>query len=99
MFILQVDFPFSGPFGTDMVEAMRPLAESITNEDGLLWKIWTEDAGQQQAGGVYLFASRETAESYLEMHSKRLQEAGISTIRSRIFAVNQPLSHINRAPL
>ncbi len=99
MYILQVDFPFNGPFGQDMVQAMQPLAADIAGEEQLLWKIWTEDAASQQAGGIYLFASREAAQVYLDKHSQRLQAAGVQGIRSRIFTVNQPLSLINRAPL
>ncbi|TDQ39628.1 monooxygenase [Thiopseudomonas denitrificans] len=99
MYILQIDFPFDGPFAAEMAQAMRPLAEDIATENDLLWKIWTEDAGNHEAGGIYLFAGREAAEAYLARHSQRLQAAGVSGIRSRIFSVNQPLSHINRAPL
>lgn len=43
MKILQVDFPSSGPFGSEMSEAMEGLAESIANEPGLVWKLWTEN--------------------------------------------------------
>ena len=99
MFILQVDFPFDGPFGEEMTQAMRPLAEDIASEENLLWKIWTEDTESQQAGGIYLFSERSAAEAYLAKHSQRLQAAGVRDIRSRIFNVNQPLSHIDRAPL
>ena len=99
MFILQIDFPFHGPFGHDLSQAMQPLAQDIAAETGLLWKIWTENADTRQAGGIYLFTDRNAASAYLDKHSQRLQAAGISDIRSRIFAVNQPLSHINRAPL
>lgn len=98
-YILQVDFPFAGPFGAAMVDAMRALAEDIATEEGLLWKIWTEDPKGQQAGGVYLFSDQANAERYLAKHSARLAAAGVSDIRGRIFAVNQPLSQINRAPL
>lgn len=99
MYILQIDFPFEGPFGNDMSTAMQSLAEDIATEDGLLWKIWTEDADSKQAGGVYLFSERSAADAYLAKHSQRLTEAGVRNIRSRIFVVNQPLSLINRAPL
>lgn len=99
MYILQIDFPFTGPFGQAMADAMRPLAEAIAGEDQLLWKIWTEAADNQQAGGIYLFASQDAAQDYLQRHSQRLASAGVSDIRSRIFKVNQPLSLINRAPL
>ncbi len=99
MYILQIDFPFDGPFGDDMSTAMQPLAKDIATEDGLLWKIWTEDADSKQAGGVYLFSERDAAKAYLAKHSQRLAAAGVRDIRSRIFAVNQPLSLIDRAPL
>ena len=45
--VLQIDFPFNGPFGEDMHKAMQPLAESIIQEPGLLWKIWTENVETQ----------------------------------------------------
>lgn len=99
MYILQVDFPFNGPFGAEMTQAMQELAADIATEDNLLWKIWTEDANDQQAGGIYLFSDHASAEKYLEKHSQRLQAAGVTDIRGRIFKVNQELSHINRAPL
>lgn len=98
-YILQVDFPFSGPFGEAMTEAMRPLAEDIATEAELLWKIWTENPATQEAGGVYLFASEAAAERYLVKHTQRLNAAGVENIRGKIFAVNQPLSEIDRAPL
>ncbi len=41
--VLQIDFPFTGPFGEEMQQAMQSLAESISQEPGLLWKIWTEN--------------------------------------------------------
>ncbi len=37
--LLQIDFPFTGPFGEEMHQAMQPLAKSIIEEPGLIWKI------------------------------------------------------------
>ena len=51
MKLLQVDFGFNGPFGAEMAEALVGLAESINNEPGMIWKIWTENAAQQIGGG------------------------------------------------
>lgn len=98
-YILQVDFPFAGPFGAQMTESMRALAEDIATEEGLLWKIWTENPQQQQAGGIYLFSDKANAERYLAKHSARLAAAGVEGIRGLVYAINQPLSQINRAPL
>lgn len=37
--LLQVDFPFEGPWGDAMAEGMKGLAESIAQEPGLIWKV------------------------------------------------------------
>lgn len=95
--ILQVDFPSSGPFAAKMSQAYQGLAESINQEPGLIWKIWTENSQMQQAGGVYLFDDQAHAEQYLAMHTARLESFGISNIRARIFQINAELSAINQA--
>lgn len=97
--ILQVHFPFEGPFGKAMVDAMAPLAQSINDEPGLLWKIWTEDPEKKRAGGVYLFTSQENAEAYCKMHTARLKDLGVTNIDAQILAANEPLSTINNGPL
>lgn len=94
--ILQVDFPTSGPFGEEMSQAYKTLAESINQETGILWKIWTENSDTQEAGGIYLFDSQDNAEKYLKMHTARLTSFGIKNIRGKIFQVNLPLSYINQ---
>ncbi|NLC36937.1 MAG: monooxygenase [Alcaligenaceae bacterium] len=98
-YILQVDFPYTGPWGEDMVPAMEGLAQSIAEEPGLLWKIWTENEAAGEAGGVYLFADRASAEAYLSMHTVRLQSAGVTQVKGKIFRVNDALSKIDRAPI
>lgn len=52
-YLLQVDFPYQGPWGDEMTSALRGLAESIANEPGLIWKFWTENKEAGTAGGVY----------------------------------------------
>ncbi|MER5776967.1 monooxygenase [Streptomyces sp. NPDC002039] len=98
-YLLQVDFPSNGPFGEQMATEYRQLAESINLEPGMIWKIWTENSEDREAGGIYLFDSEATAQKYLTKHTERLRSWGITDIRGRIFAVNGPLSAINRAPL
>ncbi|WP_368884935.1 monooxygenase [Providencia vermicola] len=95
--ILQVDFPYQGPWGQDMANAMETLAKSINEEPGFIWKIWTENPATQQAGGIYLFNSQEQAQAYLEKHSARLKSFGVSEVRGEIFAVNHALSQLNQA--
>lgn len=38
--------------------AMKELADSISQEPGFIWKIWTENQDTQEAGGIYLFQAR-----------------------------------------
>lgn len=97
--LLQVDFEFNGPFGEEMARALTELAESINQEPGLIWKIWTENQAEQRAGGVYLFEDEESAKAYLNMHSARLTQMGIRDIRGYIFDVNQPLTAVNQGPV
>ena len=48
--LLQIDFPSTGPFAEEMTQAFTSLAESINQETGLIWKIWTENNDAQEAG-------------------------------------------------
>lgn len=96
--ILQVDFPFSGPFGSEMAAALTDLANSINNEPGFMWKIWTENQDEQSAGGIYMFADKASAQNYLIMHTERLAEFGISDVRGKIFDINDTLTDINKGP-
>jgi hypothetical protein len=94
-YILQVDFPYNGPFGENMTNAMTDLAKDISNESGLIWKIWTENQEENIAGGIYLFDNLNDAQRYLDKHTKRLQSFGISDITGKIFNINEELSSIN----
>lgn len=97
--LLQVDFDFAGPFGEEMADKLRGLAESINNEPGVIWKIWTENPKNQVAGGIYLFEDEASATSYLKMHSARLQKMGVKEVRGQIFDVNTSLTAINKGPV
>lgn len=98
-YVLQVDFKMDGPFGDEMAEAFSDLARSINEEDGFIWKIWTESPETNESGGIYLFETKEAAEKYIEMHSKRLGGFGITDINAKIFAVNSKLTEINKGPI
>ncbi|MBL8432752.1 MAG: YdhR family protein, partial [Dechloromonas sp.] len=52
-----------------------------------------------EAGGVYLFSDLPSAQAYLAKHSQRLQGFGIPRVNAKIFAVNEALSRIDRAPV
>ena len=88
MKLLQVDFEYQGALGDEMSKALVGLAESINQEEGLIWKIWTENESDKLGGGIYLFEDEASAKSYLEMHSARLKGMGVTKIRGIIFDIN-----------
>lgn len=57
--LLQVDFPYQGPFGDEMTQTMDTLSSSINQEPGFIWKIWTENKETQKAGGIYLLLRKK----------------------------------------
>lgn len=97
--LLQVDFPYTGPWGQEMTRIMNELAQSIAKEPGLIWKIWTENESANEAGGIYLFQDKSSALAYLDMHAARLKSFGIPQVNGKIFAVNDDLSRIDNAPV
>ncbi len=98
-YLLQIDFPHEGPFGKEFSNAFAELAQDIANEDGLIWKIWTENEENKEAGGIYLFDNVEDANRYLEKHTQRLKSFGYTDLRAKIFNVNDVLSSITKAKL
>jgi hypothetical protein len=98
-YLLQVDFKFEGPFGDEMTNTFIDIANSINKEEGFIWKIWTENKETKEAGGIYLFETKEDAENYLDMHKKRLKGFGITGIKGKIFETNEQLTTLNHGPL
>ena len=97
MVILQIHFDYTGGYGEQMLHEARELAESINNEPGFMWKIWTENQEKGIAGGIYAFDNREHAECYAHMHMKRLTEYGMaSNFKYEIMDVNEQLSGVNQ---
>lgn len=98
-YLLQVDFPFSGPFNKEFTQAFTDLAKDITTEEGFVSKIWTENEETKEAGGIYVFDNIKDAKRYLDKHTKRLESFGVTGIRGKIFKINEPLSLITKASL
>lgn len=93
--LLQLHFDFCGPFGVEMSRQLVELAESINHEPGFIWKIWTENEANQEAGGIYLFKDEETALAYVKKHAARLKVLGVDEVIYKIFDVNESLTTLN----
>lgn len=99
MKLLQIDFKMEGPWGEEMTKGFEDLAKDIATEKGLIWKIWTENQEQKEAGGIYLFENEEELDRYLAKHTARLNSFGIVDITAKKFDVNIPLTKIDRGRL
>jgi hypothetical protein len=99
MKLLQIDFKMQGPWGEEMSTAFADLAKDIAQEERLIWKIWTENEKEGEAGGIYLFEDEEALDRYVIKHTKRLNSFGITEITAKKFDVNVPLTQIDRGPL
>lgn len=94
--LLVFEFPSDGPYGDVAAEAYRELAEHIATEEGLRWKVWTENPSKKVAGGVYLFENEADAKRYTAFHTERLAGFGITDIDARSYDVNEALTAITR---
>ena len=97
--VLQVNFPKDALFGDEMAAHSKEIAESIAEEPGMIWKIWLENEEEKEAGGLYLFETRELANAYLTMHTERLKAQGWDDIEAKIFDINRALTQITRGPV
>ncbi len=88
-----------GPIDDNAAEGMRQLAESIADEPGVIWKIWTHESGSDRFGSTYLFKDIASLKVYKEMHMKRLEAFGVTDITDHVFDIMEDLSFINNAPI
>ncbi len=62
--ILQINFKYNVS-RAEYETAASPLADPISAVSGLLWKVWLINDGEQESGGIYLFADGDSLDAYL----------------------------------
>jgi hypothetical protein len=79
----------------------REAAAIIASVQGLIWKIWVSEKEEFEMGGMYLFASRETAEAYLSHPVVQAVSSNpfVVSTQSQLWDVESSLSALTRAPL
>ncbi|PMB44301.1 hypothetical protein CEN40_14245, partial [Fischerella thermalis CCMEE 5205] len=66
--VLQINFPFNGLWGNEMMQAYSELAHKLSEIPGLLWKIWIENSNDGETGGIYLFEDASSLDIFLTEH-------------------------------
>ncbi len=88
--LLQLHFAFNGPFGDAMAEQLKPLAESINQEPGFLWKVWTESEKNHEAGGIIFLLMKKAP---LPIWKNILPDLKISALRKLSPKFSMSMSH------
>jgi hypothetical protein len=98
--ILQINYTFAGS-RADHTALVTPMAEPIAAVPGLIWKVWLLNEADQEAGGIYLFESREAAEAFVNSPAVAdfAAHPSISDISAKMFEAVESLSQITRGPL
>ncbi|UWQ07718.1 monooxygenase [Aliiroseovarius crassostreae] len=97
--IWDLHMTYDGPITDEFLQGTKQLAESIAEEPGIIWKIWTAEEGTNHYGSTYLFRTRDDLETYKAMHMKRLEGIGIKVTSDHVFDIMEEVSAINNAPL
>lgn len=97
--IWDLHLKYDGPVTEEFIQGNIKLAESIAEEEGVIWKIWTHEEGTNHYGSTYLFKNIDFLNKYKEMHVKRLNAIGITEIKDYIFDILEDISKINNAPI
>ena len=77
------------------------IAKPFVDMPGLNWKIWIDEPEQQLSGGIYLFATRQEAEAYVNgpIVARMKAHTALSDLSIRIFDIRERVSGLTRAPL
>jgi hypothetical protein len=98
--ILQVNVKFSIP-RADLATAWFGAAQPIADTPGLVWKVWLMNEAENEAGGIYLFDSKDAVEAYLAGPIVASLKASpvVNNISAKVFDVLEEHSAVTRAPL
>lgn len=73
-----------------MVKSRVPAATQLRSPTCPCWwpllQVWTESQERGEAGGVYLFSDRASAEAYMAMHEARLKVFGVPHVNVKVWA-------------
>jgi len=98
--ILQINFKIKVP-ASDYIDAATPLATSIAEIPGLLWKVWLMNEAEGEAGGIYWFRDAKSLQAYLDgpIVAGIASHPALDDVSNKIFDSIPQLSKITHGPL
>ncbi len=98
--ILQINYKFNSS-NAEHTAMVTPMAGAIAAVPGLAWKVWLMNEADREAGGIYLFESREAAQRFLNSPAVKgfAAQPSLTAFRVKLFETVESLSKITRGPL
>ena len=96
--IVQINFDLTVP-AAELQKHAAQIADRFNQVDGLLWKIWIVNEGQQITGGIYLFENIEKARNYADSDMVAKLRQDWTNVEVKVFDVMEEPSRITKAPL
>jgi len=98
--ILQINYQFNSS-RADLDEGNTQAADSIAATPGLVWKIWLMNETDREAGGIYLFESREAAQKFMSspLVQAFAEDPSLSAFAVKMFDADEEHSKVTRGPL
>jgi putative monooxygenase ydhR len=98
--ILQVNFKFNVP-RVDYEQAANSLAPQFAQVPGLLWKVWTINEAESEAGGVYYFEDEPSLQTYLAgpLAAAVNDHPALSEMSVKQFEVMPDVTAVTRGPV
>lgn len=100
MKILQINYRLLSPIN-DFLGAAKPVADLISNFDGLKWKIWLKSEDRNEGGGLYLFESETALDRFVNgpVVERLRTHPEIADVSTKTFDIPLDLSAITQAPV
>jgi hypothetical protein len=98
--MLQVNFNYSVS-KEEYEQAVAPLADKFANVSGLKWKIWILNAEKSEAGGIYMFDSQASLDTYLSgpLAETVTTHPALSNFSIKQFGIMKDITEITRGPI
>jgi len=99
--VVSVEDHGSGIPRADLEAAWMGAAQPIADTPGLQWKVWLMNEAENEAGGIYLFDSKQSAHSYMSGPIVAALKASpaITDISAKLFDVLEEHTAVTRGPL
>ena len=98
--ILQINYRLNAPVAEFLRES-EPVAKLLAGVRGLRWKIWLQNEGADEGGGIYLFEDEAAQRDFVNgaIVEKLRSHPLVKEVSIKTFDVPVELSAVTRAPI